>query len=208
MLLNLPKLNLLTYKKFIPPHLDPDEDYNLNRVNFKKLLPYSRLGKNLGYSLKNTDEKDNKRIAFMTEPKYCLSKDISTNIKSIRNTNEIVFSSANKEFDIEKRINTKRKKLEDILCVDTIPRIDSYEVLVKKMFNKKKLERKINNNKNNKLFDAKKEEESFFDGVNNQIQTGFNILNDIEKNIYLTHKNHLKQNNNSLWLYIYLMLFS
>jgi hypothetical protein len=189
-LLNLPKLNLLTYKKFIPPHLNPDEDYNLNRVNFKKLLPYSRLGKNLGYSPKNSEEKNNKRIAFMTEPKYCLSKDCNTNIKSIKNTNEIVLSSANKEFDIEKRINIKRKKLEDILCVDSIPRVDSYEVLVKKMFNKKNLERKNKNNKNNKLFDVKKEEESFFEGANNQIQTGFNILNDIEKK-YLSYTQEL-----------------
>jgi hypothetical protein len=194
MLLNLPKLNLLTYKKLIPPQLDPDEENSLSRVNFKKLLPYSRLGKNLGYTPKNSKEKNYKRIAFMTEPKFSLSKDLNTNITSIKNTNEIVLSSANKEFNIEKRINSKRKKLEEMLCVDSIPRLDSYEVLVKKMFNKKKLERKIKKNKNNKLFDVKKEEESFFEKANHQFDEGFNILNDVEKKYLSYTQNYLKQN--------------
>ena len=143
MLLNLPKLNLLTYKKFVPPSLNPDEDDELNRVNFKKLLPYSRLGKNLGISPKNIKEK-NKKIQFMTEPKFCLSSSkYNTYIKSIKNTNEIVLSSANREFDIESRINSKRKMLEDILCVDSIPKLDSYEAIVKNMFNKRKIERNM-----------------------------------------------------------------
>ena len=60
--LNLPNLNLLTYKKYVPPPIN-DEEEMLNRVNFKKLLPYSRLGKNLGYTqniIKNKNKK--KRI--------------------------------------------------------------------------------------------------------------------------------------------------
>ena len=147
MFLNLPKLNLLTYKKFIPKPLNPEEEENLYRVNFKKLLPFSRLGKSLGYTQKNLKEK-NKRIAFITEPKFNFSTNYDNYMKNIKNTSEIVFSSANKELNMESRINRKRKILEDILGIDNIPKLDSYEIIVKNIFNKKRKEKNIKNYKN------------------------------------------------------------
>lgn len=193
MFLNLPKLNLLTYKKFIPKPLNPEEEENLYRVNFKKLLPFSRLGKNLGYTQKNLKEK-NKRIAFITEPKFNFSTNYDNYMKNIKNTSEIVFSSANKELNMESRINRKRKILEDILGIDNIPKLDSYEIIVKNIFNKKRKEKNIKNYKN-KYFDIKKEEESFYEKANKKIKNGFNALNDIEKKYFAYTQEMFKPNN-------------
>lgn len=193
MFLNLPKLNLLTYKKFIPSPLNPEEEENLYRVNFKKLLPFSRLGKNLGYTQKNVKEK-NKRIAFITEPKFGFSTNYDNYMKNIKNTSEIVFSSANKELNMESRINRKRKIIEDILGIDNIPKLDSYEIIVKNIFNKRRKEKNIKNYKN-KYFDVKKEEESFYEKANSNIKNGFNALNDIEKKYFAYTQEMFKPNN-------------
>ena len=179
MLLHLPKLNLLTYKKYIPPPIDPDEEEHLNRVDFKKILPFSRLGKNLGYAQTISV---NKKIAFITEPKFGFSTNYGDYMKNVRNTNEIVFNSANREFNIESRINRKRKIIEDILGVDSIPKLDSYEEIVKNIFNKRKKARYLNNK--NKLFNLKKEEEGILlNKDNKKIEKGFIALNDIEKKL-------------------------
>lgn len=193
MFLGLPKLNLLTYKKYIPPPINPEEEDFLNRVDFKKLLPYSRLGKNLGYSQKNIKDK-NKKNAFITEPKFGFSTNYGDYMKNVRNTNEIVFNSANKEINMETRINKKRKIIEDILGVDSIPKLDSYEVLVKDIFNKRKKERLLKMNDKNKMFDIKKEEETFYDKAHKKILKGFNTLNNIEKQLHaFTHQSFNKK---------------
>ena len=180
--LNLPNLNLLTYKKYVPPPINPDEEEMLNRVNFKKLLPYSRLGKNLGYT-QNIIKNKNKKNAFITEPQFGFFTNYGDYMNNVRNTNEIVLNSANREFNIENRINKKRKIIEDILGVDSIPNLDSYEEIIKNIFKKRKKERD-NNNKNN-LFDVKKEaEETFYEKTNRKIEKGFNALNNIEKKLY------------------------
>ena len=100
----------------------------------------------------------------------------------MRDTNEIVYNSANKEFNIESRINRKRKIIEDILGVDNIPKLDSYEIIIKNIFDKRKKERYLNNK--NKLFNLKKEEEIILSNKENKkVEKGFISLNDIEKKL-------------------------
>ena len=181
--INLPKLKLLAYKKFNPPPIDPDEEENLKRVNFKKLLPFSKLGKNLGYSQKNL-KKDNQNIAFITEPKYGFLSKYGDYMNNVRNTNGLVFDSANREFNIESRINKKRKIIEDMLGVDNMPNINSYELIVKNIFNKRKKEREnANKNKLFELNDIKNEEGSLRENSNRKIQKGFKALDEMEKKL-------------------------
>ena len=191
MFFHLPKLNLLSYKKIVPPPIDPDYEEKLNRVNFKKLLPFSRLGKNLGYT-QNISKDKNKNIAFITEPKFAFSTNYGDYMKNIKNTNEIVFDSANKEFNFESRINKKRKIIEDMLGIDNIPKLDSYETIVKNRINKRKIERYLYN-KNN-LFKMKKgdyKEENINSKANKKIEKGFLALNDIEKKLEAFKQEHI-----------------
>jgi hypothetical protein len=185
MFLSLPKINLLTYEKLERKPLNPDEEELKNRVNFKKLLPYSRLGKNLGYSSNHSEEKD-KKNAFITEP-YINSSINSHKFKYRGNTNEVVLSSAKGEFDIKSRFNKKRLLIEDMLRIDDIPKLNRYETIVRNIYHRRKLERKLKMGKN-KYFDFRKEEVSsnVKDRVNENINEGFKILDEAEKTL-LTH---------------------
>jgi hypothetical protein len=185
MFLSLPKINLLTYEKLEGKALNPDEEELKNRVNFKKLLPYSRMGKNLGYSSNHSEEKD-KKNAFITEP-YINSFINSNKVKYKGNTNEVVLSSAKGEFDIKSRFNKKRLLIEDMLRIDDIPKLNRYETIVRNIYNRRKLERKLKMGKN-KYFDFRKEEVSsnVKDRVNENINEGFKILDEAEKTL-LTH---------------------
>jgi hypothetical protein len=185
MFLSLPKINLLTYEKLEGKALNPDEEELKNRVNFKKLLPYSRMGKNLGYSSNHSEEKD-KKNAFITEP-YINSFINSNKVKYKGNTNEVVLSSAKGEFDIKSRFNKKRLLIEDMLRIDDIPKLNRYETIVRNIYNRRKLERKLKMGKN-KYFDFRKEEinSNVKDRANDNINKGFKILDEAEKNL-LTH---------------------
>ena len=185
MFLSLPKINLLTYEKLEGKALNPDEEELKNRVNFKKLLPYSRMGKNLGYSSNHSEEKD-KKNAFITEP-YINSFINSNKVKYKGNTNEVVLSSAKGEFDIKSRFNKKRLLIEDMLSIDDIPKLNRYETIVRNIYNRRKLERKLKMGKN-KFFDFRKEEinSNVKDRANDNINKGFKILDEAEKNL-LTH---------------------
>lgn len=195
MFFSLPKINLLTYEKLDEKPLDPDEEELKNRVNFKKLLPYSRLGKNLGlgYSSNHSEGKD-KKNAFITEPYIHIDSSININhnnkhnkFKYKGNTNEVVLSSAKGEFDIKSRFNKKRLLIEDMLRIDDMPKLNRYETIVRNIYNRRKLERKLKMGKN-KYFDFRKEEVSsnVKDRVNENINEGFKILDEAEKTL-LTH---------------------
>ena len=185
MFLSLPKINLLTYEKLERKPLNPDEEELKNRVNFKKLLPYSRMGKNLGYSSNHSEEKD-KKNAFITEP-YINSSINSHKFKYRGNTNEVVLSSAKGEFDIKSRFNKKRLLIEDMLRIDDIPKLNRYETIVRNIYHRRKLERKLKMGKN-KYFDFRKEDINYNvkDRANDNINEGFKILDEAEKNL-LTH---------------------
>jgi len=197
MFFSLPKINFLTYEKMEEKPLDPDEEELKNRVNFKKLLPYSRLGKNLGLTSIHSEEKDkDKKNAFITQPYIYIDSSNNTNfnnnhhhnrMKYKGNTNEIVLSSAKREFDIKSRFNKKRLLIEDMLRLDDIPKINRYDTIVKNIYNRRRLERKLKMG-NNKYFDFRKEEidANIKDRVNENIDEGFKILDEAEKNL-LTH---------------------
>jgi hypothetical protein len=186
MFFSLPKINLLTYEKLEEKPIDPDEEELKNRVNFKKLLPYSRMGKNLGYISNHSEEKD-KKNAFITEPYINNNNHNFNNIKYKGNTNEVVLSSAKGEFDIRARFNKKRLLIEDMLRIDDIPKLNRYDTIVKNIYRRRRLERKLRMGKN-KYFDFRKEEinSNVKDRVNDNINEGFKILDEAEKNL-LTH---------------------
>ena len=178
MLVVLPKLNLLSYKKYTPTIVKEEEGI-FNKINYKKLFRYSRLGKMFGIKKNNGGGgKKNKMTAFITQAG---SPGLYTNyevMKNMRDTNEMVFNSAKKEINIENRINKKRKIIERMLGIDNIPKLDSYETIVKDMRHKRKKERKI------QLTDDEeeaKEADDILGLLNKKIVKGFQALNDIEK---------------------------
>ena len=198
---DLPKINLLSYEKTYQKSKDPYEEDRKNMVNLRKLFPYTRLGKYLGYTQYNTysPKGRNKKIAFITEPEIASFSNNNDNyIKTTSNTNEIVFSSATRVFNLQSRINIKRKKIEDILHVDEMPRLNNYENMVKNIFKKIKFERKLKLQKD-KYFDLKKEEArvSFYDKANEKINHGFKMLDMVESKILSNSIENFKHKKNN-----------
>lgn len=74
-----------------------------------------------------------------------------------------------------------------MLRIDDMPKLNRYETIVRNIYNRRKLERKLKMGKN-KYFDFRKEEVSsnVKDRVNENINEGFKILDEAEKTL-LTH---------------------
>ena len=95
-----------------------------------------------------------------------------------------MFSSPTRVFNLQSRINIKRKKIKEILHVDEMPRLNNYETMVKNIFNKINFERKLKHQKD-KYFDLRKEEArvSFYDKANEKINHEFKMLDMVESKI-------------------------
>ena len=122
----LPKIKLINYKQYQPPkrNIITEED---KKPNIKKLLPYSKLGRN-NYSNKKKEDpfvkdNNNKHFPFITEPNMNIIK----NNNDYHNTLNVVYNSANNEFLLQNKFDNKRKKLEEMLGINEIPHLNTYD---------------------------------------------------------------------------------
>ena len=122
---DLPNIKLVNYRKYKFPKQNQTLEEE-KKPNIKKLLPYSNIYKlNKKYNKnkeKNNDEKEYKNYPFITEPNYNYVKD-----PDYHNTVNVVFNSANKEFHLENDFDFKRKRLENILGINEIPQLNTYD---------------------------------------------------------------------------------
>jgi hypothetical protein len=183
----LPKIKLINYKKYKPPKrkITTEED---KKPDIKKLLPYSSLGKNYNIIKKNEDsslnENDLKNLPFITEPNFIANKK-----NDYHNTLNVVYNSANNEFKLQNSFDEKRRKLEDILGINNIPKLDTYDdIAIKKS-------EKIKNDRHKK---AKKISESQKFAVlsrkakvNMIIENDMDLLDKLENKIYNNANNYL-----------------
>ena len=187
----LPKIKLINYKQYQPPKrkVITEED---KKPNIKKLLPYSKLGRNNDTLKKNEDsfnEKKNehKNFPFITEPNL---NDVIRKNNNYNNTLNVVYNSANNEFLLQNKFDDKRRKLESILGTNEIPHLNTYDEIA---FKKSE---KIKNNRHNK---AKKINESQKFAVlsrkakiNLIIDNDMELLDKLENKIYKENINMTK----------------
>ena len=187
----LPKIKLINYKQYQPPKrkVITEED---KKPNIKKLLPYSKLGRNNDTLKKNEDsfnekKNDHKNFPFITEPN--LNNIIRKN-NNYNNTLNVVYNSANNEFLLQNKFDDKRRKLESILGTNEIPHLNTYDEIA---FKKSE---KIKNNRHNK---AKKINESQKFAVlsrkakiNLIIDNDMELLDKLENKIYKENINMTK----------------
>ena len=174
--INLPNINLLNYKKYQPPPLEPENEDDINRVNLKKLLPYSRFGKILGLDKQKTFHKSKK--SFITEPLYGAYNTCGYGFKN-KNTNDAVLFSANKELQTIKLFNKKRQDMEKLLNIDDIPSLKNYQKIIKSKSNRNKFQ--SNSSKNSGLFS---ESLTFYERANVKIDEGLRIIDNLEQNMF------------------------
>ena len=161
-------MNLLYYTKpftHIKTKKDEDEE---NRINIKKLIPYSISGKNLLPKEKNFCYY-NPQFIRKNKDKFFMNS-----------TNTIVLKKAWNELNIFKRYNNKKSKIYKKLEGEKIPSLKIYENLIKNSFNKTKLERKKLNefNYNSQKYIEMDTKEK----LNCRIKDNLDYLTNFEKN--------------------------
>ena len=136
----LPNIKLINYKQYQPPKrkIITEDD---KKPDIRKLLPYSKLGKNNDFINKNEEsilnENNNKNFPFITEPNIKIIR----NNTNYHNTLNVVYNSANNEFLLQNKLDKKRRKIEKMLGIDEIPDLNTYDDIAFKNAEKIKDER-------------------------------------------------------------------
>ena len=177
---DLPNIKLVNYRKYKFPKQNQTLEEE-KKPNIKKLLPYSNIYKfNKKYHKKkekNNDEKEYKNYPFITEPNYNYVKD-----PDYHNTVNVVFNSANKEFHLQNDFDFKRKRLENILGINEIPQLNTYDDIAFKKSQTIKNERhkkaeKLSESQQFAVLSRKMQ-------INRVIDQDMNLLDELENKIY------------------------
>ena len=174
MFFNVPKLHLLNYTKAVSHYKTNKDIDDENRINIKKLLPYSISGKNIL-------PKD-KKFGYVNPLLYKNNKDLLT----MNCTNSIVIQKAMNEYNVFNNYNNKDKEITKKLGIENMPSLKVYEKMIKNSYNKIKLERK---QKNNLICESQKDIGiDSKDILNKKIKDNLNTLSNFEK-LFLKYSN-------------------
>ena len=177
---DLPNIKLVNYRKYKFPKQNQTLEEE-KKPNIKKLLPYSNIfkfnKKNIKNKERNNEEKEYKNYPFITEPDYNYVKD-----PDYHNTLNVVFNSANKEFNLQNDFDIKRKRLENILGINEIPQLNTYDDIAFKKSQTIKNERhkKAEKLSESQQFDALSRKMQ----INRVIDQDMNLLDELENKIY------------------------
>ena len=144
-----PDLKLLNYNKIQPIKFKKKKEDFIN-IDLKKLLKYSKQGKNLNYNIfniknrKNNNNNNNKKIInsfpFITQTSYELNDNFNYN-----DTINLVKNNANNGMLINDIFNQKKKILDNKIDIKNLPTLTFYEREIKSKTNKIKEERQKKN---------------------------------------------------------------
>jgi len=166
---SIPKMELLSYKKEIKHIRTKKDEDEENRVNIKKLLPYSVSGKNIFPKLKNF----NKINSLFTDNN---NKDDFI----MKSTNTIIVKKALEEFNSIGIYHNKNNKIINKLGIERIPSLEEYEKIIKSNSNKIRLKRK---NFNKRIYNNQKYKGlDLMQKIDAQIEDNINYINDFQKN--------------------------
>ena len=177
----MPKIKLMYYKKFQTPNrsITIEDD---KKPDIRKLLPYSKLGKNIKINKKTDDnssmnESSTKNFPFITEANINIYRNHDYN-----NTLNVVFNSANNEFQLQNNFDSKRRKLDAILGINDIPQLEEYDDIASKKSERIKEERHLKAKKlsGSQNFETLSKKEQ----VNFVIDNNMDLLNKLEDRIY------------------------
>ena len=178
---SLPKIKLMYYKKYKTPNrsITIEED---KKPDIKKLLPYSSLGKHIKTNKKvdensSMNESNTKNFPFITEANINIYRNHDYN-----NTLNVVFNSANNEFQLQNNFDSKRRKLDKILGINDMPQLEEYEDIASKKSERIKEERHLKSKKlsDSQRFEILSRKEKF----NMVIDNNMDILDKLEDRIY------------------------
>ena len=145
----LKNLNMLNYEKIKPPKIIKkiEDDYD---VNLGKLLPFSRMGRNLfkfkkENKIDKNEENDDLILPFITTPKINFNN-INNNNINYSNSQNVVRQTANNGTLINEIFNKKKEDLDKKLDLN-LPNLSYYEKTIKERTDKIKEDREKRNKK-------------------------------------------------------------
>ena len=140
------------------------------------------MGKNIKIN-KKTDENSSmnesstKNFPFITEANINIYRNHDYN-----NTLNVVFNSANNEFQLQNNFDNKRRKLDNILGINDIPQLEEYDDIASKKSERIKEDRHLKSKKlsDSQRFEILSRKEQF----NMVIDNNMDLLNKLEDRIY------------------------
>ena len=123
------------------------------------------------------DSSEKKKYPFITEPNLYDNK-----INDYHNTQKIVFNSANDEFKLKNNLDRRRRRLDEILGINDIPKLNTYDDIIMKSFDDVKNERIQKANKLNKS--QRYEVLTMKEKANLLVDEHLEILDNLEKKTY------------------------
>ena len=135
--LDLPNIKLINYRYNKKINIIKIED--TKTPDIKKLLPYSKMSQKPFKKRKIINDSfniENNKQPFLTEANIHTNKS-----NDYHNTVNLVFNSASEEFRLQNNLDKRRRKLDDILGINEIPKLDSYDEIITKKFEEIKNER-------------------------------------------------------------------
>ena len=189
-IIRLPRLKLLDYKshKKINKNNDLKDPKKIN-VDYKYLLSFSNKSlyknENASSTSKRLGNKSNRSSSQHTE-----RNDTETyQIDNYGNTLNIVVNSAKKELDKENDLDYKRKQIENIFGIEDTPKVNFYDIIIKRKAETIKNERNIRARRiieKQKILNGSNKDE-----LNKKIEKNVKLLDKVFNNINnYNSKNH------------------
>ena len=166
--LDLPNIKLINYRYNKKINIIKIED--TKPPDIKKLLPYSKMSQKPFKKRKIINDSfniENIKQHFLTEANIHTNK-----INDYHNTVNLVFNSASEEFRLQNNLDKRRRKLDDILGINEIPKLDSYDEIITKKFEEIKNERR---EKAKKISDSQR-----FESLSNKEKARIMINNSVK----------------------------
>ena len=166
--LDLPNIKLINYRYNKKINIIKIED--TKTPDIKKLLPYSKMSQKPFKKRKIINDSfniENIKQPFLTEANIHTNKS-----NDYHNTVNLVFNSANEEFRLQNNLDKRRRRLDDILGINEIPKLDSYDEIITKKFEEIKNERR---EKAKKISDSQR-----FESLSNKEKARIMINNSVK----------------------------
>ena len=166
--LDLPNIKLINYRYNKKINIIKKED--TKTPDIKKLLPYSKMSQKPFKKRKIINDSfniENNKQPFLTEANIHTNKS-----NDYHNTVNLVFNSASEEFRLQNNLDKRRRKLDDILGINEIPKLDSYDEIITKKFEEIKNERR---EKAKKISDSQR-----FESLSNKEKARIMINNSVK----------------------------
>ena len=137
--INFPKIKFLDYRYMKRPiEAKPIKKNYQKSPDVNKILPYYKLFKKREAEQINNE---NSKIPFITEVGIKVQNNNKDKEYDFDNTQDMVYTSASNELNINQSLDFKRKKLDELFGLNNVPNITTYNNIISKKIENSRMEK-------------------------------------------------------------------